>query len=84
MEPRWEDWSAVEARTLVMYANNGMFTDEQKNAFVSHRPGTLRVDLERASHDAHLDEFEQWITALKAFLMPLGQAVDRTSEQPLI
>ncbi|MDJ0314751.1 alpha/beta hydrolase [Arthrobacter sp. H35-D1] len=84
MEPRWDEWSAVEARTLVMYADNGMFTDEQKNAFLSHRPGTLRVDLEQASHDAHLDEFEQWITALKAFLMPRGQAVCDASEQSLI
>ncbi|TFD00139.1 alpha/beta hydrolase [Cryobacterium sinapicolor] len=66
--PRWEEWQAVAAPTLVVYADQGMFTEEQKNIFVSRGPNVLRVDLADASHDAHLDAFDQWIVALHNFV----------------
>jgi pimeloyl-ACP methyl ester carboxylesterase len=66
--PRWQEWETVTAPTLVLYAENGMFTEDQKSRFVSGRPGVTRVDLAGASHDAHLDAFESWITAIRGFL----------------
>lgn len=67
--PRWDQWMSVHARTLVIYADNGMFSEQQKSEFVGFRPGTLRADLSNASHDAHLDQFDQWIDVLRGFLL---------------
>lgn len=66
--PRWREWSRVQAPTLVLYADGGMFTEEQKARFVERATDVRRVDLVEASHDAHLDAFEQWIDALTGFL----------------
>ena len=66
--PRWDEWKSVTAPTLVLYADRGMFSSEQKARFVEHRPGVLRGDLVDASHDAHLDAFDQWIDALTHFV----------------
>jgi pimeloyl-ACP methyl ester carboxylesterase len=66
--PRWNEWQTVAARTLVVYADQGMFTEEQKNAFVSRGANVSRTDLADASHDAHLDGFDQWISALRDFV----------------
>lgn len=66
--PRWTEWKQVIAPTLVLYADGGLFAEDQKTRFVSHRPNVARVDLIGASHDAHLDAFEQWIDALTAFI----------------
>ena len=67
-EPRGLEWESVEAPALVLYADGGMFTEEQKAAFVNRGQHVMRVDLTDASHDAHLDAFDQWITALQEFL----------------
>ncbi|MCT9821026.1 alpha/beta hydrolase [Microbacterium sp. W1N] len=67
-EPRWDEWERVTAPTLVVYADGGMFTDAQKDAFVSRGRTVTRTDLSGASHDAHLDAFDQWIDALRDFL----------------
>ena len=66
--PRWEEWERLTTPTLVMYADNGMFTEDQKALFVSRGQNVTRVDLVGASHDAHLDAFDQWIAALTAFI----------------
>lgn len=68
MECRRDEWTAVQARTLVVWADNGMFSEMQKAAFVGHGPGTSRVDLACASHDTHLDQFGPWIAALGGYL----------------
>lgn len=66
--PRWPEWESITAPTLVVYADGGMFTEEQKTHFVSRGAHTSRVDLAKASHDAHLDAFEDWISALASFI----------------
>lgn len=66
--PRWDEWESVTAPTLVVYADQGMFTDEQKDSFVTRGVSVTRVDLPGASHDAHLDAFDQWIQALTRFI----------------
>lgn len=68
MVPRWQEWAAVQAQSLVVYGGKGMFSEEQKVAFVGSRPGTLRVDLLGAGHDAHLDQCEHWIEVLQGYL----------------
>lgn len=67
-EPRWAEWSSVQVPTLVIYAHDGMFTEEQKAQFVDRGNDVTRIDLSAGSHDAHLDAFEQWIEALSGFL----------------
>jgi pimeloyl-ACP methyl ester carboxylesterase len=66
--PRWREWESVTAPTLTVYADGGMFSDEQKSAFVSRGRKAERIDLADASHDAHLDAFEAWVDALREFL----------------
>lgn len=68
VEPHWDEWTSVGATTLVVYADNGMFTEAQKSEFIRRRPGTLRIDLADAGHDAHLEQAEQWISVLQDFL----------------
>lgn len=67
-QPRWTEWEAIEAPTLVIYADGGMFTEEQKSEFVRRGRNARRVDVTAASHDAHLDAFDQWIGALGTVL----------------
>lgn len=67
-QPRWTEWERVQAPTLAVYADGGMFTEEQKSAFVERGNDVTRVDLTGASHDAHLDAFDAWVEALTAFL----------------
>jgi len=76
-EPRWAEWRSVTAPTLVVYADGGMFTAAQQAAFVERRgstdsAGVRRADLVGASHDAHLDAFDQWIAVLRDFLAEPG------------
>ncbi|MGN6125873.1 MAG: alpha/beta fold hydrolase [Humibacter sp.] len=66
--PRWAEWESVTTPTLLVYADEGMFTEDQKARFASRSGAVTRVDLTDASHDAHLDAFEQWIAALTRFL----------------
>ncbi|WP_460513205.1 alpha/beta fold hydrolase [Frigoribacterium salinisoli] len=64
-EQRWAEWESIDVPTLVLYADGGMFSEEQKVEFVRRGRNVRRIDLEGASHDAHLDAFDQWITALR-------------------
>lgn len=66
--PRWSEWESITAPTLVVYADRGMFTEAQRVEFVSRGRNVRRVDLFGASHDAHLDAFEQWSVELREFL----------------
>lgn len=68
-QPRWSEWESITVPTLAVYADEGMFTEEQKAAFVGRGKNVTRVDLNDASHDAHLDAFEQWSSALRTFVM---------------
>ncbi len=65
---RWPEWEKLTAPTLAVFADNGMFTEEQKTELIRRRPGTRRVDLPGAGHDAHLDAFDRWIHVLRAYL----------------
>lgn len=66
--PRWGEWEALRVPTSVVFADGGMFTEAQKSELVARRPGTRRLDIVGASHDAHLDAFERWIEVLRAEL----------------
>lgn len=66
--PRWDAWQQVPAPTLVVYAENGMFSEEQKAAFVDAGENVTRVNIAGASHDAHLDAFDHWAGTLRSFL----------------
>ena len=67
-EPRWTEWEDLTTPTLAVFAEHGIFTPEDRDELIRRRPGTRRVDIAGASHDAHLDAFETWIDTLRRFL----------------
>jgi pimeloyl-ACP methyl ester carboxylesterase len=67
-EPRWTQWETLAVPTLAVFAEQGMFTAEQKDELIRRRPSTRRVDIPHGSHDAHLDTFETWIRVLRDYL----------------
>lgn len=66
--PRWTEWETVSARTLVLFAEHGMFTPAQRAEFVARGRNIQSVDIPAAGHDAHLDSFATWIAHLREFL----------------
>ncbi|MFT4260013.1 alpha/beta fold hydrolase [Microbacterium sp.] len=64
-EPRWSEWRSLEASILAVFAESGMFSEQQKAELLATNPRAQRVDIAGASHDAHLDAFEQWISVLR-------------------
>jgi pimeloyl-ACP methyl ester carboxylesterase len=69
--PRWAEWTNLSCPTLAVFADHGMFSNEDKNVFVARGQNVTRVDLPNASHDAHLDAAAQWISTLRGFLLNL-------------
>lgn len=67
-DPRWSEWESLVVPTLAVFAENGMFPGDERDALIARRPATHRVDLPGASHDAHLDAFDPWIRTLKEWL----------------
>ena len=65
---RWEEWSAIRARTLVVFGRDGRFSESEKDAIVSRGHDVSGADLDAGSHDAHLDAFPLWTDALNEFL----------------
>ncbi|MCP2030357.1 pimeloyl-ACP methyl ester carboxylesterase [Okibacterium sp. HSC-33S16] len=65
---RWAEWEGTHVPALVIYADGGIFSEEQKAEFIQRGQNVRRFDLANASHDAHLDAFEQWIDALTRFI----------------
>lgn len=45
-----------------------MFPEAQKSEFARRGRTVQRIDLVNASHNTHLDAFEQWIGALSSFI----------------
>lgn len=73
--PRWSEWEQVVAPTLLVYAENGMFSERQKKEFLARGDNATRIDIAGASHDAHLDAFDDWIASLTSFLeIRLGES----------
>ncbi|MFC8303275.1 alpha/beta fold hydrolase [Specibacter sp. NPDC057265] len=66
--PRWAEWESIRAPTWVVYGENGMFTAEEKSEFVLRGHNVQRRELSGASHDAHLDAFEEWVSVLTSVL----------------
>lgn len=66
--PRWEEWESIIAPTSVVYGENGMFTSDEKSEFVLRGFNVQRHDLTGASHDGHLDAFDDWMSVLNSVL----------------
>lgn len=67
-EPRWTEWENLATPTLAIFAEHGMFTDEQKAELIRRRPSTLRADIPGTGHDAHLEAFDTWIKIIRCYL----------------
>ena len=72
LTPRWTEWETVQVPSLVVYAEHGMFAAADKAEFVRRGNAVQRADLAGASHDAHLDAFQDWVTVLRSFLAAAG------------
>ena len=70
MVPRWEEWQSITVPVLAVFAEHGMFSEEEKRLFVASGNDVSRADLAGASHDAHLDAFQLWIDVLRPFISP--------------
>ena len=70
MAPRWEEWQSITVPVLAVFAEHGMFSEEEKRLFVASGNDVSRADLAGASHDAHLDAFQLWIDVLRPFISP--------------
>ncbi len=68
-EPRWMEWDSLSVPVLAVFAENGMFTEHQKDELIRRGNSVRRADLCGASHDAHLDAFESWIQVLREYLL---------------
>lgn len=68
-ESRWAEWERLAVPTLAIFAENGMFTEEQRSELIQRRPDTARADIVGASHDAHLDAFDDWVRILRSCLI---------------
>lgn len=77
-EPRWDEWATLQVPSLAIFAKHGMFSDADKDELIRRRPETDRVDLAGGSHDAHLDDFDEWIAVLRGWLArdQRGMSVD--------
>lgn len=71
-EPSWEQWQKLSVPTVAIFAKNGMFSEAEKSELIRRRPDTHRVDLSSGSHDAHLDNFEEWIGVLQLWMSREG------------
>lgn len=67
-EPRWDEWATLQVPSIAIFAKHGMFSDADKDELIRRRPETDRVDLAGGSHDAHLDDFDEWIDVLCLWL----------------
>jgi pimeloyl-ACP methyl ester carboxylesterase len=65
---RWSEWEQLTVPTLAVFAENGMFTAEQKDELIRRRPSTRRADIAGAGHDAHLEAFDHWGDILRTYL----------------
>lgn len=66
--PRWREWESVSTPALVLFAENGMFTEDQRAEFIERGREVRRTDIPAAGHDAHLDGYPTWIKHLRGFL----------------
>jgi pimeloyl-ACP methyl ester carboxylesterase len=71
-EDRWAEWESLRIPVLAVFAGKGMFQPEVKDELARRGHNVRRVDLPGASHDAHLDAFEDWVHALHSFLRSAG------------
>lgn len=67
--PRWDEWQGLEVPVLAVFAEHGMFSSEQRDELRRRRPQTECAVLRGGTHDAHLDAFEEWVAALRAYLL---------------
>lgn len=64
---RWDDWSAVQAPTLLIRGSDGTGPAGEVERMLALRPGTRHVIVPAAGHDVHLDQPAAWLTLLRDF-----------------
>jgi pimeloyl-ACP methyl ester carboxylesterase len=67
---RLEEWSAVQAPTLLVRGEHGSLSDRQVESMCALRPETEVVTVAGAGHDVHLEAPEAWLRVLSRFLEP--------------
>ena len=68
-QPRWKEWETLTPATLAVFGEKGMFSEAQQQELVERRPQTEHRVIPGASHDAHLDASERWISLVRDFVL---------------
>lgn len=71
-ETRWAEWEELSVPVLVVFAENGMFSEQRRQELIRRNSRALRVDIPGAGHDAHLDSHDAWVAALRSGLRDLA------------
>lgn len=61
---RWAAWESLTVPTSAVFAEHGMFSEDQRREAVLRGPAVRRVDLPGVGHDAHLEAPEAWARTL--------------------
>lgn len=77
-EACWDEWEALTVSTFAVFARQGMFGNDERDALIRRRPQTDWIDLNGGSHDGHLDAFDMWIDVLSRWLA--RQRIDATHD----
>jgi pimeloyl-ACP methyl ester carboxylesterase len=61
----WPQWRSIQAPTLVVLGEHGIFPPGHGEHIVQQLPGAALVTIPGAGHDVHLDAPAAWVTALR-------------------
>jgi pimeloyl-ACP methyl ester carboxylesterase len=61
----WTQWRSIQAPTLVIFGEHGIFPSGHGEDIVQELPGATLVTVPDAGHDVHLDAPAAWVEALQ-------------------
>ncbi|MDR4533086.1 alpha/beta hydrolase [Glutamicibacter sp. PS] len=67
-QPRWTEWERLQVPTLAVFARRSLFNSVAREELNRRRPATEVIELAGGTHDAHLDAFDEWMHALRAWV----------------
>jgi pimeloyl-ACP methyl ester carboxylesterase len=61
----WPQWRSIQAPTLVVFGEQGIFPSRHGEDIVQQLTGATFVTIPDAGHDVHLDAPSAWVEALQ-------------------
>ncbi|WP_327038008.1 alpha/beta hydrolase [Micromonospora maris] len=65
---RWDEWQQVKVPTLLVQGQNGTIPAAEVQQMLSLRSDVMHIVIPDAGHDAHLEQRDAWVRALRTFL----------------